>query len=176
MIIWFLWGLIFCINLPLTFSFWLCFCKLYLFIDDINEFLYPAELAGMNYSMSNTKYGINVGVGGYHDKQKILLEKIFTRLTEYKVDEDRFRILKEAYIRGLKNFKMEQPYSHSSYHNNILLAERIFTKEELLESVENLDHTKIQPFIQELFGTIHIESLMFGNLTGISQITYDSSF
>ena len=138
-----------------------------LFIDDINEFLYPAELAGMNYSMSNTKYGINVGVGGYHDKQKILLEKIFTRLTEYKVDEDRFRILKEAYIRGLKNFKMEQPYSHSSYHNNILLAERIFTKEELLESVENLDHTKIQPFIQELFGTIHIESLMFGNLTGI---------
>ena len=120
----------------------------------------------MNYSMSNTKYGVNIGVGGYHDKQKILLEKIFTRLTEYEVDEDRFRILKEAYIRGLKNFKMEQPYSHSSYHNNVLLAERIFTKEELLESVENLEHTKIQPFIQELFGTIHIESLMFGNLTG----------
>ena len=75
-----------------------------LFADDINEFLYPAELAGMNYSMSNTKYGVNIGVGGYHDKQKILLAKIFSRLTEYKVDEDRFRILKEAYIRGLKNF------------------------------------------------------------------------
>ena len=117
--------------------------------------------------MSNTKYGINVGVGGYHDKQKILLEKIFTRLTEYKVDEDRFRILKEAYIRGLKNFKMEQPHAHSSYYNDILLAERIFTKQELLESVENLEYTEIKPFIQEFFRSIHIESLMFGNLTGI---------
>ena len=141
-----------------------------LFADDINEFLYPAELAGMNYSMSNTKYGVNIGVGGYHDKQKILLAKIFSRLTEYKVDEDRFRILKEAYIRGLKNFKMEQPYSHSSYHNNVLLAERIFTKEELLQSVEAMDHSKIQPFIQELFGTIHIECSMFGNLTGMKTV------
>ena len=129
--------------------------------------MYPARLAGLNYSVFSTKYGVSVEVKGYQDKQKNLLEKIFTHLTEYVVDENRFRILKEAYIRGLKNFKMEQPYSHSSYHNNILLAERIFTKEELLESVENLDHTKIQPFIQELFGTIHIESLMFGNLTGI---------
>ena len=126
--------------------------------------------------MFSTKYGVSVEVKGYQDKQKNLLEKIFTHLTEYVVDENRFRILKEAYIRRLKNFKMEQPHEHSSYYNDILLAERIFTKEELLESVENLDHTKIQPFIQELFGTIHIESLMFGNLTGIWMITCNSLF
>ena len=134
--------------------------------DDINEYLYPAELAGLSYSISNTKYGINVSVGGYHDKQKALLEKIFTRFTEYKVDEDRFTILKEAYIRGLKNFKMEQPYSHASYHNNVLLAQRIWTKEELLASVENITASQIQPFISELFANIHIECCMFGNLTG----------
>ena len=134
--------------------------------DDINEYLYPAELAGLSYSISNTKYGINVSVGGYHDKQKALLEKIFTRFTEYKVDEDRFAILKEAYIRGLKNFKMEQPYSHASYHNNVLLAQRIWTKEELLASVENITASQIQPFISELFANIHIECCMFGNLTG----------
>ena len=121
----------------------------------------------MHYSISSTKYGINVEIRGYQEKQKNLLEKIFTHLTEYVVDENRFRILKEAYIRRLKNFKMEQPYEHSSYYNDILLAERIFTKEELLESVENLEHTKIQPFIQQFFGKIHVESLMFGNLTGM---------
>ena len=142
------------------------YCKL-IFTDDINEFLYPAKLAGMHYSMFSTKYGVDVEIKGYQDKQKHLLERIFTHLTEYEVDENRFRILKEAYIRRLKNFKMEQPHEHSTYHNDILLAERIFTNEELLESVENLEHTKIKSFIQEFFGTIHVESLMFGNLTGM---------
>ena len=120
----------------------------------------------MSYSISNTKYGLNISVGGYHDKQMALLKKIFTRFTEYKVDEDRFKILKEAYIRGLKNFKMEQPYSHASYHNNILLAQRIWTKEELLAVVEDMQASEIQPFISQLFANIHIESLMFGNMTG----------
>ena len=141
---------------------------LFKIIDDINEYLYPAELAGMSYSMSNTKYGLSVGVGGYHDKQKTLLEKIFTRFTEYQVDEERYKILKEAYVRGLKNFKMEQPYSHASYRNNLLLAQRFWTKEELLAAVEDMDASKIQPFISELFANIHIECLMFGNLTGSS--------
>ena len=136
------------------------------YIDDINEYLYPAELAGMSYSIANTKYGISVNVGGYHDKQKTLLEKIFTRFTEYQVDEDRFKILKEAYIRGLKNFKMEQPHQHASYNNNIFLAERVWTKEELLAAVENMPASKVQPFITDLFANIHIECSMFGNLTG----------
>ena len=122
----------------------------------------------MNYSISNTKYGINVGVGGYHDKQSKLLEKIFTRFTDYKVDEDRFQILKEAYIRGLKNFKMEQPHQHASYNNNVLLAQRVWTKEELLESVEGIEASKVQEFIPRLFANIHIESSIFGNLTGTS--------
>ena len=120
----------------------------------------------MSYAISNTKYGLSIGVGGYHDKQKTLLEKIFTRFTEYEVDEDRFKILKEAYVRGLQNFKMEQPYSHGSYRNNLLLAQRFWTKEELLAAVEDLPASKIQPFISELFSTIHIECSMFGNLTG----------
>ena len=120
----------------------------------------------MSYSISNTKYGLSVGVGGYHDKQKTLLEKIFTRFTEYQVDEDRYKILKEAYVRGLKNFKMEQPYSHASYRNNLLLAQRFWTKEELLAAVEDMPAAKIQPFISELFSNIHIECSMFGNLTG----------
>ena len=121
----------------------------------------------MNYAIWNSKYGVRIRVGGYHDKQQELLEEILSRMVNYQVNADRFRILKEEYIRDLKNFKMEQPYEHAYYYNDFLLAEREFTIDELLDSAVELDHTKIQPFIQELFGKIHIESLMFGNLTGV---------
>ena len=125
----------------------------------------------MNYEIWNTKYGVNISVEGYHDKQKELLEEILSRLVNYRVDADRFRILKEEFIRDLKNFKMEQPYAHAREYNDILLAEREFTIDELLDSVVELDHTKIHPFMQELFGKIHIESLTFGNLTGVVNIS-----
>ena len=126
----------------------------------------------MNYDIWNSKYGVNIRVGGYHDKQIELLEEILSRLVNYRVDEDRFRILKEEFIRDLKNFKMEQPYEHANYYNNVLLAERRFTIEDLLDSVVGLDYTKVQAFIQELFGNIHIESMMFGNLTGMVNISF----
>ena len=135
-------------------------------VDDINEHLYPAELAGMSYSISDTKYGLTVGVGGYHEKQKALLKTIFTRITEYQVDEDRYNILKEAYVRDLQNFKMEQPYLHAMYRNDLLLAQKCWTDEELLKSIEDMSASKIQRFIADLFSNIHIECLMFGNLTG----------
>ena len=70
----------------------------------------------MSYSISNSKYGVNIGVGGYHDKQKELLEKIFKRFTEYQVDEDRFKILKE--------FKTANRFIHPTYANGIVLFEK----------------------------------------------------
>ena len=47
---------------------------------------------------------------------------------------------------------MEQPYEHAYYYNEFLLAERESTIDELLDSAVELDHTKIQPFIQRRIG------------------------
>ena len=101
--------------------------------DLISRYAYAAELAGLGYSLANTKSGITFAVKGYSDKQGVLLDKIMDRLTSFKVDPARFRILKEAYTRGLKNFQAEQPHQHAVYYNSVILCERVWHKEELLE-------------------------------------------
>ena len=114
--------------------------------DELNEYVYAAELAGLGYNLSNTKSGISLSVKvchecsgqlewnftlcntndylhqGYNDKQHVLLDKLMTKLTTFAVDENRFHILKEAYMRGLKNFKAEQPHQHAVYYNSVLLS------------------------------------------------------
>ena len=42
------------------------------------------------------------------------------------------------YVRGLKNFRAEQPHQHAIYYTNILSSEQLWTKEELLEATEGL--------------------------------------
>jgi len=38
------------------------------------------------------------------------------------------------YIRSLKNFVAEQPYQHAVYHLAVLLAEQVWTTEDLLDA------------------------------------------
>lgn len=126
-----------------------------LFRDELNEYLYSAELAGLRFDVQNTSYGVSVSnliqlnilanftkkkfflqlsISGYSHKQKILLEKVLDQMFSFKVDPKRFEILKEQYIRGLKNFQAEQPYQHAVYYLALLLTEHSWTKQELIDA------------------------------------------
>lgn len=134
-----------------------------LFKDALNEYAYAAELAGMKWELTNTKYGMILGIGGYSSKQHVLLDKIMEKLTNFKVDPKRCEILKENYVRGLKNFEAEQPYQHAAYYLGVLLAEQAWTKEELLAATDELTLEKVEAFIPQILSKMHIECLIHGN-------------
>ncbi|XP_033611295.1 insulin-degrading enzyme-like [Cryptotermes secundus] len=134
-----------------------------LFKDALNEYAYAAELAGLRWELSNTKYGMILGVGGYNSKQHVLLDKIMEKLTNFKIDPKRFEILKENYVRGLRNFEAEQPYQHAVYYLAVLLAEQAWTKEELLAATDELTLEKVEEFIPQILSKVHIECLIHGN-------------
>ena len=73
-----------------------------LFDDALTEYTYNAEIAGLWYSLQPTKYGMLLQTRGYHQKQDVLLDKIISSMKNFVVDEKRFEVLKEPYIRGLK--------------------------------------------------------------------------
>ncbi|KAF7268841.1 hypothetical protein GWI33_018185 [Rhynchophorus ferrugineus] len=134
-----------------------------LFRDSLNEYVYSAELAGLKWDLINTKYGLILGIGGYNDKQHILLEKIMDKLTNFQIDAKRLYILKENYIRNLKNFAAEQPYQHAVYYLTVLLTEHSWTKEELLASTDQITIDRLEAFIPQMLSKMHIECLIHGN-------------
>jgi secreted Zn-dependent insulinase-like peptidase len=58
------------------------------------------------------------------------------KLTNFRVDPTRFDVLKELYIRLLRNIKKEQPYTHAIYNTNIILCENQWTIEQILACAE----------------------------------------
>ena len=123
-----------------------------LFKDQLNEYVYAAELAGLGYSLSNIKAGVTLALKGYNEKQGVLLDKIMEKLAGFTVDERRFNVLKEAYARGLKNFQAEQPHQHAVYYNSVVLSERVWHKEELMSALERLTVDEVTEFIPRLLG------------------------
>lgn len=127
--------------------------------DQLNEYLYDAELASLKLSVITKPCGIDVSsqymlyiqgipfikylfsclqftIRGFNDKQVVLLEKLLDHLFDFSIDEKRFDILKEEYIRSLKNFNAEQPYQHSIYYLALLLTENAWANVELLDAME----------------------------------------
>lgn len=62
-------------------------------------------------------------------------------------------------------YRAEQPYQHATYHTNMLLAERAWSKVDLLNSTEDLTAESLQAFIPLLFSQLHFEFLIHGNIT-----------
>ncbi|XP_070209984.1 insulin-degrading enzyme-like [Littorina saxatilis] len=136
-----------------------------LFKDALNEYAYAAEIAGLGYSLSSSLYGISFEVKGYSDKLEILLKRILERLTAFTISPQRFDIIKEAYERGLKNFRAEQPHQHAVYYTTVIMSEVVWTKDELLSALEDVTAEKLQAFIPQLLSLLYVEGLIYGNVT-----------
>jgi len=89
------------------------------------------------------------------------------KMKTFQVDETRFDVLKEAYVRALKNFEMEQPHTHATYGAQVLLTEKIWTKEEMLKAAteDDLTASALQLFIPQLLARVQVELFIHGNLT-----------
>uniref|UniRef100_A0A182J3K6 Insulin-degrading enzyme n=1 Tax=Anopheles atroparvus TaxID=41427 RepID=A0A182J3K6_ANOAO len=132
--------------------------------DHLNELLFEADLAGLGFGIGNTTSGISLSIGGYSHKQNILLEKVLDSLFNFKIDERRFEIFKEQYIRSLKNYQTEQPYQHAIYYLALLLTELAWTRQELLDSMQLLSMERLQVFIEQLLSRMHVECFIYGNV------------
>lgn len=134
------------------------------FKDDLNEYIYDAELAGLKFNLNNTTSGISVNLCGYSHKLNILLQKVLNQLFNFRVDPKRFEILKEDYIRSLKNFKAEQPYQHAVYYLALILTENAWSKGELLDAIQLVTYDRLQQFAKDFFARLHTECFVYGNV------------
>ncbi|GFS16143.1 insulin-degrading enzyme-like [Elysia marginata] len=136
-----------------------------LFDDALTEYSYMAEIAGLRYSLDSSIYGLTLSVKGYNDKLTILLKKILEKMATFVVDPNRLAIFKEMHSRNLKNFQAEQPHQHAVFYTNMLTSEVLWTKDELLQALDDVNVDNLQAFIKDLLSKLFIEGLIYGNIT-----------
>ncbi len=132
--------------------------------DALEEYSYDAELAGLDYSVSSYSAGIEIAVSGYNDKLPVLLEKVLITMRDLEVKEDRFEIIKERVLRGLKNFAFQQPYNQVGEYTRWLNSENTYINEQILAELPHLKAIDIQQFYPQLLHQMHIEAFAHGNL------------
>lgn len=144
------------------------FVRMYMLIDMLKDLLtdyaYDAHLAGLNYCMKNDQYGINVEVDGFSEKQTpFVLQLVESLLKTEELELKRFEVLKERYVRKLKNFSKKQPYEQAKFYFNFLLNEKSYDIVELLKEAENVKLDDIKEQRKKFFQNTYIDTLVAGN-------------
>jgi len=138
--------------------------KLYVayLLDQLNDQLYPAYMAGLSYSVSASEKGLLVVVGGYFDKQEILLQKILLALKNPQWHADRFALIKQQVIREKNNSKRDYPFRQViSYLYSIV--EGRWTSVDQAKAMQAIDMAALRDFSSRLMSSFDAKVLVSGN-------------
>jgi len=132
--------------------------------DELNEFSYAANLAGLSYSLYKHIRGVTVRISGYSDKQDILLKRIIAALSRPRLDPQRFRILKQDLVRNIRNRGQNAPYDRALDELRDMLIAPQWSDKAQLSAANDATLDELAAFIPEFRRRMDVIMLSHGNV------------
>ena len=93
-------------------------------------------MAGLGYSIDASAEGLVLNVYGYNDKLDVLLDKVVQQMQHLIVKKERFEAVKDALVRRVKDWKLNDPVDHAASYVGHALMTGAWTNEEVERVVE----------------------------------------
>ncbi|KAF5253168.1 hypothetical protein FANTH_1922 [Fusarium anthophilum] len=136
-----------------------------LVLDALKEYLYDAELTGLQYTVDLGSRGLFLDISAYNEKLPVVLEQVVTTMADLDIKEGRFEIARKRLIGKYNDWHLESPYDQiSSYTNWLNAPERNFITEELAAELPSVTLESVRLFQKQMLGQVFIEVYVHGNL------------
>jgi len=130
--------------------------------DQLSAAVYPAREAGLSFSLQPSERGIAIVVGGYSDKQAVLLEDILTALANPDWDTARFERIQQGLSRDMSNFAQQYPFRQVVASFNSIIKGQ-WTPLQKVTGVEQVSMSELKRFAANLLESLSLEVLISGN-------------
>lgn len=134
-----------------------------LIVDQLNEFAYPASLAGIDFTLDANGRGYDLGIFGYSGRQGMLMNKILTAINMGRFKEDRFTLMKENLLRNWRNKNKDMPYQVLAQQITSLQLEPSWSNAELIEALESKNFEQFNQFVSRQLIDAKADALFYGN-------------
>jgi len=133
--------------------------------ENLNEFSYPASLAGLSYQVARNGRGITLRVAGFNDKQSLLLERMLNALRNPQLTPELFARISFEYRRQLQDNNQRPPYELLISDLSTVLYRNQWPDSELIAQVDKVTLEQVRQFAQELLAHLDADMLVYGNYT-----------
>lgn len=131
--------------------------------DAVNEFTYPALLAGLNFDLYKHAQGISLRVSGYDDKQLVLLDRLLDVVQSTSFDQQRFANIRADMIRNLENSVAKRPSSQVMDDLRESLLHGEWGEQALIGELQVLTLPELQGWIKAFWAGTTAETMLYGN-------------
>ncbi len=132
--------------------------------DQLNEFTYPARLAGLSYDISANPRGLQVHIAGYSSRQGLLLNTLAEHVRRARFTPERFELLKTELMRDWRNNDKNSPYLVLLPQITRLHFDPYWSDRQLADALEARTFADFQQFASRILRDAELEALFYGNL------------
>jgi len=133
--------------------------------DALNEFAYPAAIAGQSHSLYRHRRGVSVRLSGWSDKQDLLLARIVRTLRALPLPARRFEAEKAEYARELRNVDERRPSRRAMGQVYEMLLDPDWSDDALREALETVELEDLREYARRFFDRGEVVALAHGNVT-----------
>ncbi|MAT91693.1 MAG: peptidase M16 [Halioglobus sp.] len=131
--------------------------------DHVNEFSYPAHLAGLSFSFYTHAQGISLRLNGYNDKQLYLLSRLLDVISDPGFDPQRVENIRADMIRALRNSVAKRPSSQVMDDLGEAVWHGRWGEEALIAQLQQADLDALMQYARAFWRGATAEALVYGN-------------
>ncbi|MEE4299687.1 MAG: insulinase family protein [Pseudomonadales bacterium] len=136
-----------------------------LVMDALNEYAYPARLAGLSFGLYPAGNGLALSVGGFDDKLDELLERVVVTMATLEIREERFEQFRSELIKDLRNSRQDRPYQQTIAELRRVLEDPAWTLEALIAAAEATEPADIERWVVDALDRPEVLAFVHGNVT-----------
>jgi len=134
-----------------------------LITDQLNEFSYPARLAGIDHAITANVRGYDLSIFGYSSRQGLLMNKMMEVMRTTKFSEERFSLIKEDLLRNWRNQNKDLPYQVLAKQLPVLQSDPYWSNAQLIGALENKTLEQFAQFASRQLIDAKMDALFYGN-------------
>lgn len=134
-----------------------------LITDQLNEYSYPAKLAGIDHAITAHPRGYDISVFGYSSRQGLLMNKIMEVMRTTRFKEERFELIKENLLRIWRNQNKDLPYQVLAKQLPVLQSGPYWSNAQLIAALENKTSGEFSQFASRQLIDAKMDALFYGN-------------
>jgi insulysin len=131
--------------------------------DRLNEFTYPAQMAGVSFSVSGGNRGIDIRLGGFSSGHAVLMDEVLASLGDPRVDADRYSRLAQDLQEDLQRALIDKPFRQLMRQAQQMLLSPSNDIDANLAALGDISRQDLSDFMVRFSQQWQVEALLAGN-------------
>ncbi len=133
--------------------------------EQLSTSIYPAYLAGLEYSLYRHSHGFSVRVSGFEDKQSALLSAILGAIEGPEYDSDKLELIKSDLTRQWENASRDSPSNQTIRNIYRMVMDPSWSESEKLAAIDEVSIDSLRSWFQSFLARVSVNVLSHGDVS-----------